>query len=116
VNRRRRVEIYQVTSKPAQVTALGIRLGEICLLPNWRPAWRRRDLDPGFGEERGNLSSWCEGRSTSERSSRGESTDTRHRGGAVRSRDEGSVMELDRRGGVVQPDRVDNPQGDDRRG
>jgi hypothetical protein len=33
---------------------------------------------------------------------KGESTDAGHRGGAVRSRGEGSVMELDRRGCVVQ--------------
>jgi len=32
----------------------------------------------------------------------GESTDAGHRGGAVRSREEGSVMELDRRDCVVQ--------------
>src|SRR5207302_664689 len=32
-----------------------------------------------------------------------ESTDAEHRGGAARIRDEGSVMELDRRGCVVQP-------------
>jgi hypothetical protein len=34
---------------------------------------------------------------------KGESTDAGHRGGAVRSRGEGSVMELDRRGCVVRP-------------
>src|SRR5262249_36787738 len=32
-----------------------------------------------------------------------QSTEAGHRGGAVRSRDEGSVMELDRRGCIVQP-------------
>src|SRR5207244_134568 len=32
-----------------------------------------------------------------------ESTEAEHRGGAARSRDEGSVMGLDRRGCVVQP-------------
>ena len=32
---------------------------------------------------------------------RGESTDAGHRGGAARIREEGSVMELDRRGCVV---------------
>src|SRR5215469_5427198 len=32
-----------------------------------------------------------------------QSTDAEHRGGAARSRDEGSVMELDRRGCDVQP-------------
>jgi hypothetical protein len=34
---------------------------------------------------------------------KGQSTDARHRGGAVRSRDEGSVMGLDRRGCGMQP-------------
>jgi len=33
---------------------------------------------------------------------KGESTEAGHRGGAVRSREEGSVMELDRRDCVVQ--------------
>ena len=32
----------------------------------------------------------------------GESTDAGHRGGAACSRDEGSVMDLDRRGGIVR--------------
>ena len=31
----------------------------------------------------------------------GESTDARHRGGAIRSRDEGAVMALDRRSCIV---------------
>jgi len=34
---------------------------------------------------------------------KGQSTDAGHRGGAVRSRDEGAVMALDRRGCGVQP-------------
>jgi len=34
---------------------------------------------------------------------KGESTEAEHRGGAVRSRGEGSVMGLDRRGCVVRP-------------
>src|ERR1700760_1419864 len=37
------------------------------------------------------------------RTPQGQSTEAEHRGGAARSRDEGSVMELDRRGCVVQP-------------
>ncbi len=36
------------------------------------------------------------------------STNAAHRGGATRSRNEGSVMELDRRGGVVRCDRAGN--------
>ncbi|MTJ83093.1 MAG: hypothetical protein F8N37_19075 [Telmatospirillum sp.] len=45
-----------------------------------------------------------------------QSTDAEHRGGSVRSRDEGSVMELDRRGAVIRLYAVDNPRGDDRHG
>ena len=47
---------------------------------------------------------------------KGESTDAQHRGGAVRSREEGPVMGLDRRGGVVWLDCVGNSQEEDSRG
>jgi hypothetical protein len=47
---------------------------------------------------------------------KGEITDAGHRGGATRSRDEGPVMGLDRRGGVARLCYVGNPQGEDRRG
>jgi hypothetical protein len=46
----------------------------------------------------------------------GESTDAGHRGGVTRSRDEGSVTELDRRGDVARLYYVGNPQGEDQRG
>ncbi len=46
----------------------------------------------------------------------GQSTDAGHRGGDARSRVEGSVMELDRRGVVVRLHHVHNLQGDDARG
>jgi hypothetical protein len=46
----------------------------------------------------------------------GESTEAGHRGGVSRSRAEGSVTELDRRGDVVWLHRVSNPQGEDLRG
>jgi hypothetical protein len=45
-----------------------------------------------------------------------ESTDVGHRGGVARSRVEGSVMELDRRGDIVRLGRVGNPQGEDSHG
>ena len=45
-----------------------------------------------------------------------ESTDAGHRGGAARNREEGSVMELDRRDGIVWLDSVCNPQGEDSHG
>ncbi len=35
---------------------LGINLGGTCVLPRWHPAYRRRELGPGSGVERGNLS------------------------------------------------------------
>ena len=46
----------------------------------------------------------------------GESTEAGHRDGAARSRDEGSVMELDRRGCIVQLWPGDNQQWEDPRG
>ena len=39
---------------------------------------------------------------------KGQSTDAEHRGGAVRSRDEGAVMGLDRRGCGIQPTQAVN--------
>ena len=45
-----------------------------------------------------------------------QSTDAGHRDGTTRSRVEGAVMALDRRGGVVWFYRAGNPQGEDRRG
>ena len=47
---------------------------------------------------------------------KGEITDAGHRGGVTRSRDEGPVMGLDRRGGVARLCYVGNPQGEDRHG
>ena len=47
---------------------------------------------------------------------KGESTDAGHRGGGVRSRVEGSVMGLDRRNAVIQPDHACNPKGEDSHG
>ena len=45
-----------------------------------------------------------------------ERTEAGHRGGVARSRVEGSVMELDRRGGVVRLCSVGNPKGKDLHG
>ena len=42
-----------------------------------------------------------------------ERTEAGHRGGAVRSRDEGSVMGLDRRGCLIRPDPWVNLQGEE---
>ena len=45
----------------------------------------------------------CQGRNPSGKNRKGQSTEAGHRGGVARSRGEGSVMGLDRRGCVVQP-------------
>jgi hypothetical protein len=47
---------------------------------------------------------------------KGESTDAGHRGGAARNREEGSVMELDRRGCVVWLDLQVNQEWEEPRG
>ena len=46
----------------------------------------------------------------------GESTDTEHRDGAACSRGEGSVMDLDRRGGIVREYSLANRQREEPRG
>jgi hypothetical protein len=46
---------------------------------------------------------------------KGQSTEAEHRGGDVRSREEGPVMGLDRRGVVIRLDSADNPKGEDPR-
>ena len=53
--------------------------------------------------ERENLFSDVKGQATSGSNREGESTEAERRGGAARSSDEGSVMELERGGCVVQP-------------
>jgi hypothetical protein len=45
-----------------------------------------------------------------------ESTEAEHRGGGVRSREEGPVMGLDRRDAIVQGHPVANRQREERRG
>jgi hypothetical protein len=72
------------------------------LPPTWCPAYRRRERGSGFGEERENLSSRCEGSSSSGEYRKSPSTDAGHRGRDARSRGEGAVMDLDRRGIIVQ--------------
>ena len=53
--------------------------------------------------ERENLSSDAKGEIASGSNREDRSTDAEHRGGAARGSDEGSVMELERGGCVVQP-------------
>ena len=71
-------------------------------LPARHPAFRRREVGSGSCMERENLSSRCKGRCPSGKIREDRSTDAGHRDGVVRSREEGPVMGLDRRGCVVQ--------------
>src|SRR6478752_6489938 len=89
--------------KPGGDPSSGISLGDVLRLPERHPACRRREAQPGSYTERENLCSDAKGEITSGSNREDQSTDAGRRGGAARSRDEGSVMELDRRGCVVQP-------------
>jgi hypothetical protein len=54
-----------VTSKPRHEDGLGMSAGDTCLLPAWHPALRWRESDLGLYLELENLSSRCQGRSSS---------------------------------------------------
>jgi RNA-directed DNA polymerase len=74
------------------------------MIPTERhPAYRRREDQSGSRTERENLCSDGKGQATSGSNREGDSTDAERRDGAARSSVEGSVMELERRGCIVQP-------------
>jgi hypothetical protein len=85
-------------SKPEADPSSGISSGDVLRLPERHPACRRREARPGSCAERENLAGDAKGKGTSGSNREAESTDAEHRGGVARSRDEGSVMGLDRRG------------------
>src|SRR3974390_3373591 len=97
-------------SKPGGGPASGISLEDVLRLTKRHPACRRREAQPGSCAERENLCSDAKGEITSGAHREDQSTDAEHRGGAARSRDEGSVMEPDRRSWVVQTRSWDNGQ------
>jgi hypothetical protein len=68
-------------------------------------AAHHRDLDVGL-----------KGEAQADRLRKGEIADAGHRGGVTRSRDEGSVMALDRGSEVARLYCVGNPKGEDQRG
>src|SRR6267143_5661781 len=90
-------------SKPGGDPSSGISSGDVLIRPERHPACRRREAQPGSCMERENLCSDAKGEIASGSNREDQSTDAEHRDGAVRSRDEGPVMGLDRRGCVVQP-------------
>ena len=89
--------------KPGGDPSSGISLGDVLRLPERHPACRRREAQPGSCMERENLCPDAKGEIASGSNREDQSIDAEHRDGAVRSRDEGPVMGLDRRGCVVQP-------------
>src|SRR6267154_4330328 len=90
-------------SKPGGDPASVISSGDVLIRPERHPACRRREAQPGSCMERENLCSDAKGEIASGSNREGQSTDAKYRDGAARSRDEGAVMGLDRRGCVVQP-------------
>ena len=69
--------------------------------PEWHPACRWREAQLGSCTERENLAGDAKGKGASGYHREAESTDAPERGGLPRSSDEGSVMELERRGRVI---------------
>ncbi len=79
------------------IASTGISLGDVLGLPQRHPACRRREAQPSSCMKRENLSLRCQGRHPSGAHHKDQSTDAERRAEAARSRDEGSVMEPDRR-------------------
>src|SRR5215470_10514636 len=88
-------------SKPGVGTPSGISSGDVLILPERHPACRRHEARLGSGTERENLAGDAKGKGASGSNREAESTDAPERGGPPRSSDEGSVMELERRGWVI---------------
>ena len=88
-------------SKPGGDPSCGISSGDVLIRPERHPACRRREARPGSGMERENLAGDAKAKGASGSNREAESTDAPERGGLPRSSDEGSVMELERRGRVT---------------
>jgi hypothetical protein len=102
-----------LTSKPGVVVAPGQGWGK----PVYCPVGVRHEggvtLIQALVRNSGTCRPDVKGESQVDSLHKGQSTDAGHRGGVIRSRGEGAVMEPDRRGGVVQLYRVGNPKGED---
>ena len=100
---------YKLTSKPERVIAPGQGWGR----PVYCPVGVRHEsgvtLIQALVRNSGTCRPDVKGDAQVESLHKGQRTDAGHRGGVARSRVEGSVMGLDRRGGVVRLRRVHNP-------
>lgn len=72
------------------------KYGNDLFMPVWHPAYSWRDLNLGFCKERVKLSSRCEGKTSSRRTFKKESTDAWHGGRNSRSSEEVPVMGMER--------------------
>jgi len=101
-------------SKPGVDPTSGISSEDVLIPTERHPACRRREARPGSGVERENLAGDAKGKGASGSNREARSTEAPERGGLPRSSNEGSVMELERRGWVTavdlgQPVRRDEP-------
>jgi len=105
-----------LTSKPGVVVAPGQGWGK----PVYCPAGVRHEggvtLIQALVRNSGTCRLDVKGEAQVDSLHKGQSTDAGHRGGVIRSRDEGAVMALDQRGGVVWFYRVGNLEREDLRG
>ena len=81
----------ETLSKGVDVSSALIGSSDTCLRLGWQPVYRRHDLCTGSSMERGNLGQVV-----------GKRQHSRHRGGATRSSEEAAVMDVERRGCVIQ--------------
>ena len=77
-----------MASKTGRVIALRKSPRGACLLLGWCPAVRRRESEPGFCAERGNLAVDAKGEARAGGPCKRQSTDAVARGGAARSSEE----------------------------
>ena len=88
-------------SEPGADPTSGKSSGDGMRLPEWHPAFRRREPRLGFRMERENLTGDVKGKGTSGSNREAESTDAPARGGLLRSSKEAGVMPVERRGQVT---------------
>jgi hypothetical protein len=91
-------------SKPRGDPSCGTSSEDVLIPTERHPACRQREARSGSGVERENLAGDAKGKGASGCNRKAESTDAPERGGLPRSSDEGSVMELERRGRVIAVD------------
>src|SRR5437870_13767646 len=88
-------------SKPGVDPSPGISSEDVLIPTERHPACRQREVRPGSGTERENLTGDAKGKGTSGSNREAESTDAPERGGLPCSSGEAGVMLVERRGQVI---------------